>query len=44
VCCDEVLRSYGQEFFDIEDAHRLAVESKQLQYTDSRTGWKCAPL
>lgn len=40
VCCEEVLHSYGNNFADIEEAHRIAVESEQLQYEDPHTGWK----
>jgi hypothetical protein len=40
VSCDKVRHSYGQHFVEIEDAHRLAVESQQLQYEDPSTGWK----
>ncbi len=41
VSCDKVLRSYGQDFVEIEEAHRLAVECQELQYKDPHTGWKC---
>ncbi len=40
ICRDEVFQSYGRECFDTEHAHQVAVESKQLQRTDSRFGSK----